>query len=111
LGAALIIGVVWAVWHIVPRVQANRAPAWIEWWCLGTVSSRVIYVWIYNNTGRSVFSAILYHDIDNVAWLTFPIGGSCFDPRVTGLLLAVCATGVTIVWGADTLRRRRAHRS
>jgi hypothetical protein len=43
--------------------------------------------------------------------LTFPIGGSCFDPRVTGLLLAGCATAVTIVWGADTLRRSRAQRS
>jgi CAAX protease family protein len=100
LQAALIIGVVWATWHILPLTQAHRPTAWIAWWCLGTVSTRVILVWIYNNTNRSVFSAILYHAIDNVAWLTFPVGGSYFDPRVTGLLLAVCAVVVTIVSGA-----------
>jgi CAAX protease family protein len=100
LEAAVILGVVWAAWHILPLTQAHRPPAWIAWWCLGTVSTRVILVWIYNYTNRSVFSAILYHDIDNVAWLTFPVAGSYFDPRVTGLLLAVCALIVTIVSGA-----------
>jgi membrane protease YdiL (CAAX protease family) len=102
LCAALVIGVVWAAWHIVPLAQAHRAPAWIGWWCLGTVSTRVILVWIYDNTNRSVFSTILYHVIDNVAWLTFPVGGSYFDPRVTGSLLAVCATIVAVAWRADS---------
>jgi uncharacterized protein len=68
-------------------VQAHRAPAWIAWWCGGTVATRVIYVWIYNDTNKSVFSAILFHDIDNLSWLTFPVGGSYFDPRVTGLIM------------------------
>jgi uncharacterized protein len=101
LHAALVLGAVWAGWHIVPLAQAHRAPAWIAWWCVGTVSTRVILVWIYENTSRSVFSAILYHAIDNVAWLTYPVGGSYFDPRVTGLLLAVSAGIVTIAWGVQ----------
>lgn len=104
LQSALIVGVIWAAWHLVPLVQAHRAPAWIAWWCVGTVATRVIIVWIYNKTNRSVFGAILYHDIDNVAWLTFPVIGSYFDPRVTGLLLLGCAVIVA------TVRRRDAKR-
>lgn len=51
------------------------------------VASRVLIVWIYNNTNGSVFLAVLGHDIDNVSWLTFPNFGSHFDPRVTGLIM------------------------
>jgi membrane protease YdiL (CAAX protease family) len=54
LGAALLVGLVWAVWHWVPLMQAHRPIAWIAWWSLGTVALRVLIVWLYNNTGRSV---------------------------------------------------------
>jgi|GEM_PF-2369365 len=33
LKAALIIGTVWAVWHIIPFIQAYRTPIWILWQC------------------------------------------------------------------------------
>ena len=61
LGAAIALGLVWVVWHGIPLAQAHRAPAWIAWWALGTVGSRVLIVWLYNNTGKSVFGAALYH--------------------------------------------------
>lgn len=110
LGTAIVLGAIWALWHIVPLVQAHRAPAWIAWWCLGTVATRVIIVWLYNNIRRSVFSAIVYHDVDNVAWLTFPIGGSYFDPKVTSCILVIVAVAVTLVWGARTLTCDSARR-
>ena len=76
LAASLVLGAVRAAWHIVPLLQAHRALAWIAWWCLGTLGLRVLTVWIYNNTGRSVFATILFHDVCNVGWLLFPNGGS-----------------------------------
>jgi membrane protease YdiL (CAAX protease family) len=57
--AALIIGTVWAVWHIIPYSQAHRTPIWIFWQCASTVALRVIIVWLYNNTGKSLLAAIL----------------------------------------------------
>jgi membrane protease YdiL (CAAX protease family) len=107
LQASVLLGLVWATWHIVPLVQAHRSPAWIAGWCLSTVASRVLIVWLYNNMGKSVFAAVLYHAISNVSWLLFPNDGSHYDPRITGLITACAAAIVTVVWGPRTLARYR----
>jgi membrane protease YdiL (CAAX protease family) len=107
LGAALLIGGVWAVWHYVPLLEAHRSLVFIAWWSLGTVAARVIIVWLYNNTGGSVFVATLFHTVMNLTWQVFPINGSYYDPRVTGLITASVAVVVVIVWGPKTLARLR----
>jgi uncharacterized protein len=89
--ASLLLGVVWAAWHLVPLLQAHRSSPWIAGWSLGTVANRVILVWIYNHTGRSVFAVSLYHTMLNVSWQLFPNHGSHYDPRVTGPILAFIA--------------------
>jgi membrane protease YdiL (CAAX protease family) len=104
LGAALVLGVVWAAWHIVPLIQAHRAPDWIAGWSLGTVGNRVIMVWLFTRAGRSVFAAALYHDMLNVSWQLFPNGGSHYDPRVSAAVIAAVAAGVAV----PALRRRPA---
>ena len=104
LQASIVLGLVWAAWHIVPLLQAQRLPAWIAWWCLFTVASRVVIVWLYNNTGKSVFAATLYHAISNVSTILFP---SYYDPRIAGMIVAFAAAIVTVVWGPRTLARYR----
>jgi membrane protease YdiL (CAAX protease family) len=105
LGGALMIGVVWAVWHVIPLLSAQRPLNWIAWWSLGTVASRVIIVWLYNNTGKSVFVAVLFHAMTNVTYFLFPIDGSFYDPRVTGVIMAALALVVVIGWGPQTMVR------
>ena len=107
LGASIIVGVVWAVWHIVPLVQAQRSWSWIAGWCLCTVAQRILIVWLYNNTGNSVFGAAVFHTTSNVCWQLFPVNGSYFDPWVTGLITASVAVMVTFLWGPRTLARYR----
>ena len=104
LGAALALGVVWAAWHVVPLIQAHRAPGWIAGWSVGTVGNRVIMVWLFNKAGRSVFAAALYHDMLNVSWQLFPNEGSHYDPRVSGLVIAAVAALVAV----PALRRQPA---
>jgi uncharacterized protein len=107
LQASLLLGLVCANWHIVSLVQAHRSLAWIAWWCLYTVAARVLIVWLYNSTGKSVFAAALFHAMLNVSWQLFPNNGSHFDPRITGLIVAVVAAIITVVWGLRTLARYR----
>jgi membrane protease YdiL (CAAX protease family) len=106
LRASLVFGAVWAVFHFVALAQIHRSSEWIAWWSLWTVSARVIMVWIYNNTGKSVFGVALFHAASNVSWQTFPIRASFFDPRVTGVITTLVAMTVTAVWGPKTLSRR-----
>jgi uncharacterized protein len=70
--SSLAIGLIWAVWHYVPLLEAGRTPAWIAWWSLGTVAARVIIVWLYDNTGGSVLAAAVFHDMVNVTYSLFP---------------------------------------
>ena len=56
LKASLLLGIIWAFWHIIPWSQAHQTTTWIVWQCIATVFLRVIMVWIFNNTGKSVFA-------------------------------------------------------
>lgn len=103
--ASILLGVVWAAWHIVPLLQVHRPTVWIAWWCLGTIAMRVLMVWLYNNTGNSVFAVALFHTMFNLSWQLFPIHGSLWDPRFNGLITALVAFVVTLTWGPQTLAR------
>lgn len=96
--AGVLLGLVWAAWHYVALIQAHRSMEWIAWWTLWTVSERVIMTELYNRFGRSVFTMALFHAASNVSWQLFPVRGSYFDPRVTGLITAAIA--VVIATGA-----------
>jgi hypothetical protein len=65
------------------------------------------YFWLYNNTRKSVFAAILFHDIDNVGWSLFPNNGSHYDPAINGILTAITDVIVIFLWGPKTLARFR----
>jgi membrane protease YdiL (CAAX protease family) len=105
--ASLILGGVWAIWHIVPYIQTHNGPAWIAWQCIGTVGARVLIVWLYNNTGKSVFVTILFHAMLNVSEFLFPNYGSHYDPAITGIIIIITAAIVTFFWGTKTLARYR----
>ena len=63
---------------------------------------RVLIVWLYNNTGRSVFTATLFHALSNVSSVTY---SNYYVPRITGLIVAFMAALVVLVWGPRTLVR------
>lgn len=91
LVAALILGAITAIYHVVALRLAHRPWSWIAWWVLYAVAIRVIMLWIFNNTGKSVCGAALFHMTLNVCWQTFPVNGSYFDFRVTGVITAFAA--------------------
>jgi uncharacterized protein len=60
LKAWIILGIIWSVWHITLWLQAHYTPIWVAGQFGTSVVLRVLIIWIYNNTGRSVFAAILF---------------------------------------------------
>lgn len=109
LGAAVVVGAVWGLWHLVPFAQSHRPTAWIVWQTLGMIPFRILIVWLFNNTGKSVFAAIVFHAMSNVSQFLFPNFGSHYDPLIPGLILTLMAAGVAVLWGPETLARYGFH--
>ncbi|MFB7633411.1 CPBP family intramembrane glutamic endopeptidase [Streptomyces sp. NPDC056149] len=102
-GGAVVLGVAWAVWHVVGYLQGGCAVWWIVGQCLSTVALRVLIVWLFHRTGRAVLPAIVIHTLINVVQSVFP--GYPQRPAAAlafGLVTAAAATLVALAWGART---------
>jgi membrane protease YdiL (CAAX protease family) len=108
LTSALIIGAPWALWHLPSMIQVGQAPGLIAWGLLATVAFRVIYVWLYNNAGCSLFAIILFHAVANTGRTAFPGGRAAFelDNGAIGYAIVIfLAVALTLVYGPKTLTR------
>ncbi|MEJ2216900.1 MAG: CPBP family intramembrane metalloprotease [Gemmatimonadota bacterium] len=67
LGASIVIGTVWGVWHLPvffndTSVQGSLGLGFLLPYIVGTVASSVIMSWLFNRTGGSVLVAgIIWH--------------------------------------------------
>lgn len=96
LGASLVIGVFWGLWHVPALLQNDQSTGYIAVGLLAAVGVRVLIVWVYNNTGRSVFAAILLHVTANLA--STYVATSAGGPLAVGV-----AVLVAVIWGPRTL--------
>ena len=108
LGAALILGVIWALWRLIPFLAMGRSPEWIFWHCLATVALRVVLVWLFVNASESLFIAVLFHMTINGPWGVASNYDALYAPRTACLILSLLAAGVTAFWGPSTLMRMSA---
>lgn len=111
LKAAILMGIPWAIWHYPSIIQQGHNATWIVWGTLGTVAVRVIIVWIYNNTGKSMFACILFHTLINVGRVLFPRDAThnpLVDyPDIHYSTIAMTAVVIVFLWGSKTLVRYR----
>lgn len=91
LTASLVLGAVGAIWHFILFRQAGRDLTWIFWQSLTLIATRILHVWLYYRSGKSVSIVAVAHAMLNVSWLLFPNGGSHYDPRLTALVSLVLA--------------------
>ena len=111
LKASLIMGLPWAIWHYPSIIKQGHDLIWIAWGTLGTVAVRVLIVWIYNNTEKSLFACILFHTIINVGRILFPkdqTHNPLVDyPDIHYSIIAIVAFIVIFLWGSKTLAKYR----
>jgi uncharacterized protein len=109
LGASILMGIPWAVWHYPSIIQQGHDLTWIAWATLGTVAVRILIVWIYNNTGKSLFACILFHTMLNTGRPLFPkddLHNPLVDyPEIHYSVFVITAVVVVFLWGAKTLAR------
>ncbi len=108
LGASILIGILWAVWHYPSIIQQGHNLYWIAWATMGTVAVRVLIVWIYSNSGKSLFACILFHTMLNLGRPLFPkdeIHNPLVDyPEIHYSLIAITSVIVIFLW-SPTLTR------
>ncbi len=107
LASGIILGLVSMIGHYPSMIVQGRNLRWIALSTFGITGLRVLMVWLYNNTGKSVFAVILLHAIHNVCRAVFPADQThnplVDHPGVYYSILAIAAVIVTFLWGPKTL--------
>ena len=103
LSTGLIVGSLWALWHFPSMIQIGQSSWLMAWGFVATVGFQILYIWLYNNTGRCVFGVILFHAIGNTGRSVFPGGRSAFELAngAVGYSLIVIAAAAVTFFGAQ----------
>ena len=111
LVSSLILGVIWALWHMplffikdMLHYSEGVGSPWFWQFMVGVIPMAVILTWIFNNTRRSTLAAILFHFMANLTYqLANVTAGTNF---YSTLLWIIAAIAVVALWGAGTLTGR-----
>lgn len=114
LASGIILGIIWAGYHTPGFIISGYySSEWIFWHVLYIIAGRVLFVWVYNNAGKSLFSMALLHSTFGVFWILWPQTANLqavtpvYDPRIAALITVLYVAAVTLLWGPKTLAEFR----
>lgn len=104
--ASLVMGVLWAAWHIpsvfMPDSFHNKLlaypPAFVSFF-VWTVALAFIYTWIFYNNRRSTLALILFHYFDNLSGEMIDLE---METRVIQAVVLVAFAVVIVLWDRKT---------
>lgn len=110
LVSGLIVGIVWAFWHLplwyLPGMVWEALPFWA--FALQAVTSSIVFTWVINNTGGSMVMATVIHLMMNFG-LNVVMGLGLVPPSDFAVfssgLFTIYAIVVTILAGPKNLSR------
>ena len=111
LSAALIIGPIWALWHLPLWLtgEPGRTPTLYAGFVVSVIALSVVLTWVYNSTRGSLLMVVLLHATYNLP-ITLAIDDLGSRATVPVLLyfglLVVAAIVVVIVAGPKHLSRK-----
>ncbi len=86
--ASVILGMVWALWHLPlflsPHATQSQLP--VIWYVANAVGLSVIMTWLYNASGGSALLAMLLHGAANVPATWYPLNVYAGGVHSYGLL-------------------------
>ncbi len=111
LVASLIVGVIWAAWHL-PKffgtgLSGERS---FVWFTVAHLALAVLYTWLYNNTCGSLLLVTLFHASSNTFGVFMPAkfavaGGILSNLEIVFFVIA--AIVVTVIAGVKRLARMK----
>jgi membrane protease YdiL (CAAX protease family) len=113
LRSGILLGLVWAGYHIPGFIISGYYSfEWIFWHALYTIATRILFVWVYNNSGKSLFSMALFHWTFGLFWSLWPQENlqqavPFYAPRISAIIAIICTILVAFLWGPKTLAKYR----
>ena len=119
LKASILLGIIWALIHIPLFTASGMSLFWIMSQLVYIAATRVLFVWIYNNTGKSIFAVVVMHTLFNTVWFLFPRNENWvtlarpvfYNPTDLALITVILAAIIAFLWDSKTLARYRYVRS
>lgn len=109
--ATLILGLIWALWHLPPFFYLDTYQAMGLWMypflAFTIVCGNVVYTWLYNSTGGSALMAIVFHTSFNFFSASAAGAGVVAIVMTAGVVLA--ALIIPRVYGLQDMSRRTRH--
>ena len=102
LRAAVIVGVIWVIWHL-PFFWFKEGAAVIGyvpllWFAILTIGWAILFAWVYFNT-KSMIMPVLYHSSINTTLGLFGVlNSNPSEPNTTLLLINSILTWLFIAW-------------
>ena len=112
LTSALIVGGLWALWHVPlflissgPMAMAS-IPFWT--WAAGVPPQAIILAWLYNRTAQSLATVSLFHILTNV-FLSLFVTSTAADStlRILAAILLVAQWGPDLALGGKRIYQSR----
>ncbi len=109
LVSSLILGVVWAAWHVplvymVGYFERTTFDPELWWWLPSIVLTAIVGTWVYNNTHRSVLAVIALHFVGNLTGEMMGFVPELYPYVHLGTVLVVIV--LVVGWGPTSLRGR-----
>lgn len=106
--ASIILGIFWASWHVpIYMFVGGQTLLWTTGQFLFLIGLRILLSWIYTNTGKSLFAAILFHAASNVPMTVLPAFTSPLGTVMAAVMVIITIVIITRVWDLQTLTRLR----
>lgn len=110
LVSSLLIGLVWAFWHWPNFVIPSQPPPWWHPLIFAPLimALSVVFTWVYNSTGGSLFAVVLLHGTIHAALglCAAPDPVAAREDVLFALLFTALAVGLVWRYGAANLSRR-----
>ncbi|MDO5633709.1 MAG: CPBP family intramembrane metalloprotease [Micrococcus sp.] len=105
LGAGILIGVVWAAWHVIPWLAMGRSVRWVVLQCLVTIGLRVVMGLIFQRSGGATSTAIFFHAGINAAPQILPGGFDAYDPGAYAIVVWLTVLAAALMTQLTQQRR------
>ncbi|HSO11482.1 MAG TPA: CPBP family intramembrane glutamic endopeptidase [Anaerolineales bacterium] len=95
LASSLILGVIWAIWHLPKFLPDNTSSFGL--FMIRTIIVTVMYTWIYNGTKGSLLLVTLFHAAANAGGVFLPVANTVSGENSGALIIEIVLQAIAVM--------------